>query len=283
MANALRGLLHGFPANPGVSRLSMRQLMNRDPGEFILAAFAVLSEGRDYDPMALAALGALLSGSELAGDIAADPTASDLLPAAEVCRAAAMADPSFEVSLIRRISAAPPGRRSAVAYRVLDLLGRVSQGSRVLPFLLQLSDDPDRWIRSKVALMVGRWCKDTRLLSKHLNDPDPRVRANAVESLWGAGKPVVLDRFVVAAADYHHRVSANGIVGLHLAGSDSVAGRLESMLAHPDENFQAAAAWAAGRCHQAGLKAALQRLASEPGAARCSALRALVELGRCVQ
>jgi HEAT repeat protein len=273
---ALRELLEGFPANPALSVRSLRQLMECSPDLFLRASLMLSVE--ELPPASRPAWGALLSARPELADLLCDPRESDATQAVAVARMVAGVDPTFEVRLFKRLEDAPPAQRGPVAYRVLDLVGHISQSAKALPFALQLSADPDRWIRSKVALLIGRWRHDTRLLERCLGDSDPRVRANAVESLWGSRDPQVCERFHAALADYNHRVSANAVVGLHLAGSEPVKPMLETLISHGDNMFQAAGAWAVGRCREASLAYSLRRMAGGFGPQRRSALRALVEL-----
>ena len=62
------------------------------------------------------------------------------------------------------------------------------------------------WRTGKVARMAGRLLRNLRWLEMRLSDPDPRVRANAVESLWGVNSPEARSLFLTAARDPHHRV-----------------------------------------------------------------------------
>ena len=273
---ALRALLQGFGSTPATSMKAMRQLMECSPDLFLHCSLALA--GETFSKTTMRAWATLLSTRTELAALLSDPMESALAPAIELARMVASTDATFEVKLMKHVQEVGLEHRGAVAYRVLELIEHISDGSRVLPLLMHLASDPDRWIRSKVALLMGRWRHAPKLISRCLSDPDPRVRANAVESLWGVRDPEVCERFRAALQDYNHRVSANAVVGLHLASAEPAKPLLESMITHPDQLFQAAGAWATGRCREASLRQSLVRLASGLGPQRRTAIRALVEL-----
>lgn len=105
----------------------------------------------------------------------------------------------------------------------------------------------DARLRSMLALASGRLGPLARLGESCFADADPRVRANAVEGLWGRDDGEALDRYRAALQDPHPRPAANACVGLYLAGSTQSVRELRAMSLHPSPNFRAAAAWAMGR------------------------------------
>jgi hypothetical protein len=110
------------------------------------------------------------------------------------------------------------------------------------------------------------------MLLEFLDDPDPRVRANAVESIWNTPGTFPLQFFHKAARDPHHRVAANALVGLYLAGEVSALGSLIGMTGSPNPLFQAAAVWAMGRTGDERFEQVLKQIRAE-GRATASLLR----------
>lgn len=102
-------------------------------------------------------------------------------------------------------------------------------------------------VRSALALASGRLAALARLGESLFEDPDPRVRANVIESLWGRSDDEALARFQAALQDSHPRPAANACVGLYLAGRAEAVRELSLLAAHPEPRFRAAAAWAMGR------------------------------------
>ncbi len=109
--------------------------------------------------------------------------------------------------------------------------------------LVQLFRTSDPRIRSKVARMVGRYSQYQSFVARRLQEDDPRVRANAIESLWGVDTEVARRFLETAVADAHHRARANAIYGLYLLGNPSSIPLLVKQSNHPSPLFRAAALW----------------------------------------
>lgn len=172
---------------------------------------------------------------------------------------------------------------AARAHRALALLGALSPGERVLPFLSRACRIGDQRVSSQVARLAGRY-RARGLLVRLLEDPDPRVRANAVESLAGARH--VSDRRELlwrASGDEHHRVAVNALVALARQGEQDALERLEALARHPTPEFRAAAAWGMGELGDPRFRPLLTRLyRGETGSVRRNALRSLVRLRKAV-
>lgn len=191
--------------------------------------------------------------------------------------------PDLDLRLARRAlgdeadgqkQSAPP-----VVQRALALLGALSPGERIIPFLLRACRIPDQRISSQVARLAGRY-RARGLLVRLLEDANPRVRANAVESL--ADARYLSDRRELlwrASADEHHRVVVNALVALARLGEQEALTRLEGLALHPAPEFRAAAAWGMGELGEPRFRPILNRLYhDDSGIVRRNALRALVRL-----
>lgn len=165
-------------------------------------------------------------------------------------------------------------RDPSQAARVLDIVAAISDGTRIQSLMRVLLQHPDPRIRSKAALVSGR-LRSGMPSAQQLNETDPRVRANVVESMWGSGSPEAREAFLLAVQDPNHRVAANGVVGLHRAGDVSSARLARTMLQHADPGFRAAAAWAMGETQDPRFLPVLQGT-TEAGPVHRNALRAIV-------
>jgi hypothetical protein len=122
----------------------------------------------------------------------------------------------------------------------------------------------DPRVRSRMSLLAGRVARLWEQFGDLQDDTDPRVRANAVESLWGIDSAMARAAFDRAMGDPNHRVRANALVGLYLLGDpQSLTGLLE-MGRNPDALVRAAAAWAMGRTGDARFEPPLQELRRSP-------------------
>lgn len=191
--------------------------------------------------------------------------------------------PDLDLRLARRAlgdeadgqkQSAPP-----VVQRALALLAALSPGERIIPFLLRACRIPDQRISSQVARLAGRY-RARGLLVRLLEDANPRVRANAVESL--AEARYLSDRRELlwrASTDEHHRVVVNALVALARLGEPEALTRLEQLAHHQAPEFRAAAAWGMGELGEPRFQPVLSRLYQDAsGIVRRNALRALVRL-----
>lgn len=253
----------------------LRRILIQYPDEAMMAAFEI-AQG-DVDLTTFSPIATAMSHSEAAILAMADPSSTRLPGAIGVARAVSHIDAAFESRLLRQIRLARPERQAAVTHRVLDLVAAAGQPHRAVPLLLPLTRAADDRVRSRATLIVGKWKRDARWLSQFLDDRDARVRANAIEALWGVAEAQGL--FRSAFSDFHHRVLANAIVGTHMSGAD-LTSKVEDLIVSPSDSFRAAGAWAAGECGLDIFREPLQRMALRHGISRGAALRALVKMQR---
>ena len=160
-------------------------------------------------------------------------------------------DPLFCAKLARALPREPAGsgdsRLSPLMARLPELIGALQEGEQILPVAAALLRHPNRHVRSKTALVIGRMRKSYAWVDQRLSDPDPRVRANAVESLWGASTEGARAVFLSAIADSDNRVAGNAIVGLYRLGDAASIGLAEALGTAADLRRRATGAWIMGR------------------------------------
>lgn len=210
-----------------------------------------------------------------------DSTLYSLREAVKIAEIAASIDRGFDTRLVRlaldaKIDACD-GRRKI--RRALDVLGALPSNARTLPMLIRFLRSHDPSVRSKAVLLAVRVKRDARFAHPYLKDTDARVRANAVEALWGVDDPDVRAAFHCAALDCHPRVVANAVVGLFLSKDPGAANVLREMLASGDPRTTASAIWVIGRCREEAFLPFVKEMAlsSQPGVRR-AALLALVRI-----
>jgi hypothetical protein len=171
--------------------------------------------------------------------------------ALRVLSLAAKADPSYPVALLgilRGEAEKQSGLYSAAELiRLLELLQSVVDVNVLLPVLTPLCQHPDKQLRSKAVLLAAGPGRKAQANVDALGDMDHRVRANAVEALWGESDEDAIEIFLNALRDPHHRVAGNGLLGLHRAGNAVALQRIPAMLRQGDPNRQMAAAWVMGK------------------------------------
>src|SRR5436309_1790687 len=85
-------------------------------------------------------------------------------------------------------------------------------------------------IVSKCVLILGRRCQNLAWMRNVMAENDDRVRANLIESLWKRRDKEVEPILRDAVKDSDHRVAANAVYALFLAGSDHYAEGLDRLI-----------------------------------------------------
>lgn len=118
---------------------------------------------------------------------------------------------------------------------IVVALGRRPFGQVRSFFIRRALNDRDEFIRAMTVTILGRKGDSTMapVLESCLDDPDPRVRANALEGLsklTGHVKDILLLR---ALSDSHHRVQIAALKTLHKQGWNGVSSKVDEMMASP--------------------------------------------------
>ena len=224
----------------------IRTFLSRNPRQFLTFAANYLTGAPSSSSKSLFTHYLLQSGVL---ELLCRPDLLAVSSARRLCTALLEQERDFDVQLARWL-ADRAGKNSglqerALHLRALTLLQEIARNDRLLPMLIQLLRSPDAFIRSKTALLIGALLNNAAWFEKHLQDPDPRTRANAIEALWGSPWEAARNFCEQAASDPHPRVVANAAIGLHLAGDrDRAADILGMMSQDPRPNWRASAAFA---------------------------------------
>lgn len=273
----LEALVRNFERDAAENRKLIRELIYSDPEAFYRNAIAVLShadESRGFQCLAV-----LLVSNGFLLRALCDPNLSKE-DAVALSRAATRADVLADVELARCLanSAVPAGGPIPLeaAPRLMEILAEISDGSRILPSLIRLMRHPNPFVRSKAALMIGRCGQRVKWVRGRLDEDDPRVRANAIEALWGSESPEAQVLLRMALDDGNNRVAGNALLGLYLAGHSSVIPGIVKMAASEDPLFRATAAWLMGETGDPRFAEILVRMLVDPnGRVRKRAFAAL--------
>jgi HEAT repeat protein len=244
---ALLKIAAGFDQRPMIASGEMRSLLEKDPARFAKNAL-ILVRTDDHSTGSQNAL-TLLVTNDLIIDSLCDPRALLQQDANRIAkRISETIDKFLDVKLARTLLSAngkPPAviDRAAVD-RVLEILSHISDGSHIMTLLTQLLQHSDERVRSKVALLIGRINRNLQWVEQRMGEADPRVRANAIESLWGMESPEAQRIFQMAMCDKNNRVAGNGALALYRCGNLSSIEALIGMLNRDDCTFRSTAAWA---------------------------------------
>ncbi len=193
-----------------------------------------------------------------------DPDFLSLDEARHVAVAMRDADPDFFLNLQRlgeETNAERDLRRLERALRLFDELGN---SSVLLPWLRTLTNHPDERIRSKAVKSFCELRPNPALVERQLKSSDARVRANAIEALWGVPSFEAAAIFREALGDSSHRVVVNALIGLYATNADEVLEKLSALCKHSGPMFRAAAAWGLGHIADRRAIPTLTSLAEDP-------------------
>ena len=277
----LQSLIERYDNEPANCGRRMREWLEADHDEFLRAAVAALrlaGEKRGYRYLL-----ALLAGNGLLSGCLCDPSLT-LPTAVMLARIGIRIDPGLDAALARRLTeslhADVPGPEADTA-RTLDLLSEISKGTRLVPVLIQLLQHPNPRIRSKAALLIGRRNQNSRWVEQRKVEKDPRVRANAIEGLWGVADEGARSVLWEAAGDSNNRVAGNAVLGLYRIGDLRSIELALQMAERAEPLFRATAAWIMGESADPRYLAALGRLLSDSdGRVRTRAFRSVSRIRR---
>ena len=262
----LANLVQNFEADPSTSRNRIRDVLDNDRELFYGTSMEILkssgdSRGAQY-------LVALLVASGLLLRALCDP-ALGRDDALSLGRAARRVDPLVDVALARSLadSATVSGAvQIADPARLMDVLSEIGDAGRIMPSLMRMMRHPNSHLRSKAVKLIGRGSPSARWVMGRLGESDPRVRANAVESLWGVDTPEARSLLNFAVNDSDNRAVGNALLGLYYLGHVSVLPEVIKLAAHESAVFRSTAAWVMGKSGDPRFVEALRRMISDPDA-----------------
>jgi hypothetical protein len=286
-ASGLEALVSGFDRDPIENRALIRREMDLNPDAFYASAIEIFktqlqSRGAQY-------LVALLVSNDLFLRAVCDK-GLDRDQTMSLARAALRVDPMLDVRLVRTVADSvdsgidhiPP----MAAGRLLEILGDMAPINRLLPSLVRLLRHEDPYLRSKAVLMVGRANRSARWTGQRLADPDIRIRANAVEGLWGVQSDDVRELLRGAGADWNNRVAGNALLGLYQIGDVASIPEILAMTTNKSVLFRCTAAWIMGETASPRFLESLAAMLRDPGPAvrkrAFSALRKIKDAAQTV-
>ena len=243
----LQALVQGFDRDAKENRMLIRGLLDDDREAFYSNTIEILQTGTDSRGAQY--LVALLVANDLLLRAVCDPALSTE-QALSLARAAVRVDSAADIKLARRLADCVTGSgtvQPADIGRLLEILGEISDGTRILPSLMRVMRYSDPHLRSKVVLIIGRGNQSVTWAQKRLTEADHRVRANAVEALWGVDTAAVRNLLHYAARDQNNRVVGNALIGLYWLGDCSVIPEILNMASHDSSLFRSTAAWIMGQ------------------------------------
>ena len=217
--------MRDFDREPVANRKRISDILQREPEVFCRTTIEILK--KDTGSRAAHHLVALLISGDLLFRALCDP-ALDRELAAELARQARLGDPTVDIRLARQLADSNSSDRAmapGMAERLLEIVDRISDGNRLLPSLMRILRHDNPYLRSKAVLMIGRSGRSLSWIEKRLQESDTRVRANAIEAIWGVDTDQARELLEWATRDGNNRVVGNALVGLYRRGENSVLAR----------------------------------------------------------
>ena len=279
MEQDVSGLMEEYARQPGAAAKAIRELCDGNDAQCLEAIESIVNLP---DSPARDRLMRLLMADECALARFTDPGFLPLAEAVSLAGRMQLLDSTVDVRLLRLLLPQSDHviRDPWHASRVLEIVAAVSDGRRLQALLSALLRHPEVRVRSKVALMRGRFSRNVHWLEQFLAERDPRVRANAIESMWGLASRHARELFLLAAKDRNPRVVANAVVGLHRAGELNSTRLVRRMACAEDLGFRASALWAMGETRDPRFLPVLSEIVArrEPGIVHQNAIRSTIRI-----
>jgi hypothetical protein len=272
-----------YSSDPEVPQ-SLRRVARDYPDLFFTAAAEILEPGVESPAYRLLAI--ILTGLESFFECLINPARCPRERAVRLFRSLLAALPSLDIRLARMLTGRSDSTNGgalsgAQIVRALDILDQTSQGQRLMNAVGHLLEHPDRRVSAQAVLFVGHRVNDPAWTEKQLLSDDQRVRANAVEAVWGTTSQAVIGVLERCVGDSSNRVAGNALIGLHVAGRLKAREKALAMSESKEPALRSTAAWAMGKMgNQAFVERLTELMRDQNPKVRSTAIRSLVQIGR---
>ena len=280
----IAALLESFSEKDTAGKQSLSQLLISDPRAFGVSAVAVLaksqpSAGARY-LVHLLMKGKLLPASLLDARIAEVRVARAALQA--VSANGTNLQPMLELALNKALQDHANAENSQRILKLLELLATIAPPTFWNSFQLELMAHPDRLVRSKAALIIGRSSKNAAWIGRRFMDRDFRVQASAVEALWALEPAESRALLLTASKSKHNRVAANAVLGLYrIAELKAVRMLLDMVRQREAPAFRISALWVIGETQDPRfLPFLMEQFKLSDGKIRLAVTRAMASIKR---
>jgi len=259
MAVTVASLLENFSYRDRDAGRQLAVLREEDPVTFQRSVVRYMSNGGQLPGTRL--LIWLLQKEEKLLDLLLNPQLSSLEDAIKVSKLMKLAVDQLDVLLARALQEA----HEELALRILRLLAEVAESNRTLPMLTRTLRETRPGLRSKAALVFSRHCHNTLFVENALKDPDPEVRASAIQGLGESEYQPDSSILAEAFTDSDPAVRAQAALACYRMGAtDQAVEMVRTMSGHQDPSFRAPAAWAMGEIGDRPCVLLLEKLRDDP-------------------
>jgi len=149
---------------------------------------------------------------------------------------------------------------SDIILKGLEILQDIASRDITMIFLIKLFSNDAPEVKSKVTLILGKLLDKFAFVKAALQNEDARVRANALESIWGEDNPEAREVFASCLDDEDNRARANAAKGLYEINDGRGLKALMEMVHDEDKMMRASGAWALGEIREVSAISDLQNL-----------------------
>jgi HEAT repeat protein len=283
-AHDITALLESFSEKDTAGKQSLSQLFVSDPRTFAASATAVLAKSQP-SPGCRYLVHLLMKGKMLPASLL-DLRATDARVALGALQAVTAngtnLQPMLELALNKALLDQSNPENSQRILRLLELLAAIAPPTFWNSFQLELMAHPDRTVRSKAALIIGRSSKNAAWIGRRFMDRDARVQASAVEALWALEPEDSRPLLLTASKSKHNRVAANAALGLYRIGDLKVVRMLLDMVRQREAPaFRMSALWAMGETQDPRfLPFLMEQFKTSDGKLRLAVTRAMGSIRR---
>jgi HEAT repeat protein len=280
----ITALLESFSEKDTVGKQSLSQLLVSDPRTFGVSATRVLATSQP-SPGVRYLVHLLMKGKMLPATLL-DLKTADLKEALGALQAVAASGtnllPMLELALNKALQDQSNPENTLRILRLLELLAAIAAPAFWNSFQLELMAHPDKIIRSKAALLIGRSGKNAAWIGRRFMDRDSRVQAAAVEALWSLEAADSRALLLTASKSKFNRVAANAVLGLYrIADLKAVRMLLDMARQREAPAFRISALWAIGETQDPRfLPFLLEQFKTSDGRIRLSVTRAMASIRR---
>ena len=239
-----------FAESPKLGHEQLQQWKTEHHAEFLKQAIELLESGQG-NSFSQIVLKLLRQDASSLKQLVATADLLSLDDSIRMLRVASKNDAGYQNHLVSNVKSEIDHSGAWIAKqeltRVLEILSQSVDAEHLEGILTLLSEHPDPRLRSKVAMLAGSMLREQPKCVALLKDPDPRVRANAIASLWGRRDSESIHIFKEASLDSYHRVIANGVYGLYMAGEISSVRGILKLVRDADLDRQLAGGWLMGQ------------------------------------
>ncbi len=243
------------------------ELMQEGAQRFVEHAVQTVCHG-SLPPESERALFGLLNAKDFLLPVLKGVYAIDRIRFREVLSLVHSVDPRLHARIAKRLmellSQNQPERVEEILC-LFDAVVQVNGMANLAGALPLLKDAKDPRLRARAALLGASLPNGRHLLELYRDEPDPRVRASIVESLWLDDRPIGRIVFEEARRNMQPRVRAYGLLGLYRLGDLRALTALAEMAESRQVLSRAVARTALELLHEPRLEPLLVRLRQEFG------------------